>query len=215
MARRLLAYIGPIIVLVGIAVAALGAWYATTARPEPGDVIDTFTLDTKRTLIVRGERGGARSFLELREGDTVKWQALIPHYAGAKGRPAIAWSSHAVTVRIERGGRAEVFAFALAGTRSGAKLGGARLAKEHEPVRMHAQGPITLTDHLRSFEIVAGAGWAQIVAIDLGSGELAWKKDLGPGPVTAGGVDGEIVWIEAGGRRRGFLTANGRDTPAP
>src|SRR3954468_19271793 len=111
--KRWLGFLGPIIVTVGAAVAVLAAWYVLKARPKAGDVIDTFTIDPKRSIVVRGEQGGKRSFIELHEDGELKWQALIPTYAGAPGRPAVAWGDKAITVRVDReGGRAEVFAFA-------------------------------------------------------------------------------------------------------
>ncbi len=157
MARRRLGLLGPIIVLVGAAVAALGAWYVVHARPKAGDIIDTFAVGNGDTLVVRAESGGDRSFLELQRKDQVVWQGLIPHYAGSKGRSGVAWSTSSVTVRIERDGRAEVFAMAL---ESGVKLGGIRFAPEHEPIKTQTTGPLTITDHVRSYEIIGGAGLA-------------------------------------------------------
>src|SRR5262245_29236914 len=110
--RSHLGWLGPAIVLIGAAVAGLGVWYIVRAKPKPGPVIDTIAIDGGK-LVVRAEDGGERSFLELRAGEELKWQALIPHYVGAPGRPGIAWSANAVTVRVERHGRAEVFAFSL------------------------------------------------------------------------------------------------------
>src|SRR5689334_17258004 len=98
-----------------------------SVRPVAGEVIDTIQMDARRSLVLRKETKSDRSFIELRDGDTVKWQALIPHYAGSKGRPAVAWSEKAVTVRVERDRRAEVFAFAL---QNAQKLGAYRLAVE-------------------------------------------------------------------------------------
>ena len=57
------------------------------AVPETS-VIDTISIDATHSVVVRAESGGDRSFLELREGDAVKWQALIPHYIGDHARPA-------------------------------------------------------------------------------------------------------------------------------
>jgi outer membrane protein assembly factor BamB len=205
--KKLLGYLGPIIVIVGAAVAVLGAWYAKHARPVPGDVIDTIPAGGTRAFVVRAEKGGPRSFLELRDGDAVKWQALIPPYAGEKGRPAIAWSARAVTVRVTRDGRAEVFGFALD---TASKIGAFRLATEREPIRTQARGPITLTDHVRSYELVGGEDWNQIIAVDLDTGTGVWKVDLGQGTITAGGVSGDIVWLEQDGRRVQLEAKTGR-----
>jgi hypothetical protein len=209
MAKRRLGLLGPILVLVGAAVAGLAVWYMVTARPKPGAVIDTFTVDPDTQIIVRAESGGNRSFIELHQKGALKWQAFIPPYAGAPGRPGVAWSEKAVTVRVDReGGRAEVFAFARS---NASKLGALRLAQAHEPIHIHPEGPITLTDHVRSYELVGGPDWHELIAIDLSTGEGAWKADLGKAPITAGGVQAGTVWLEQAGKRRIFDAATGRE----
>jgi hypothetical protein len=207
---RRIGWIGIAIFGVGAAIAAAGAWYVVHARPEVGDVIDTYDLGNHKQLLVRGERGGERAFLEVRDGDDVVWQALIPHYAGAHGRPAVAWSPTVVTARVERGGRAEVFALSF---QSSEKVGGFRLAPEHEPIRTQPTGPITLTDHARSYEIVGGDSWHQIVGVDLTSGDALWKVELGPAPIEDGGVAPGQVWIRQAGRERRFDASTGREDP--
>jgi hypothetical protein len=208
--RSRLGWLGPAIVIVGAAIAGVAIWFMQTVRPEAGAVIDTIPIDARRSLVLREEAKSDRSFIELRDGDVVKWQALIPHYAGEKGRPAVAWSDQAVTVRVERNGRAEVFAFAMSNAH---KLGAYRLAADREPIKTHAQGPITLTDHMRAYELVGGDGWQQLVAVDILRGGGVWKVDLGKDPITAGGIDGQRVWIEQGGQRRWFDAVSGRETP--
>jgi hypothetical protein len=210
-ARRVrLGYLGPAIVIVGAVVAGIAIWYMQTQRPVPGAVIDTFAIDSQRSLVVRREASSDRAFVELREGDAVKWRALVPPYAGAPGRPAIAWSEKAVTVRVSRNGRAEVFAFAMD---NASKLGAFRLAADRGPIATHPQGPITLTDHVRAYEIVGGDGWHQLVAIDLVRGGGLWHVDLGAEPITAGGVDGGRVWVRQGAGQRAFDAATGRELP--
>lgn len=208
-----LGFLGPAIVIVGALVAGLAIWFMATQRPVPGDVIDTVVIDPHHSVVLRKEAKSDRSFIELHEGSELKWQALIPHYAGTPGRPGIAWSDRAVTVRVERDGRAEVFAFAR-GTAQ--KLGTLRLAHEKEPITMHAGGPISLSDHAhpRSFEIAGGTDWHQVFAIDLTNGSGLWKADLGPAPIEDAGVEGANLWISQGGRRRTFDAATGRETPA-
>jgi hypothetical protein len=205
-------WLGPTIVGVGAAVAAVGVWYVLHARPKAGDVIDSFDLGNGGTLLVRAEAGGERSFIELRDHDEVVWQALIPHYAGAKGRPALAWSQVAVTVRVERSGRAEVFAIAM---NDAAKLGGFRLAPEHEPIATQSDGPITLTDHVRSYELVGGADWHQLVAVDLATGKALWKDELGRQPITEGHIEGSLIWLTQGPRKRRFNMFNGSEDRSP
>jgi hypothetical protein len=208
--RSWLGFLGPAIVIVGVAVSVVAVWYMRSARPVPGAEFDRIAMDDTHAFVIRHDaKDASRSFFELRERDQVKWQALIPHYAGTPGRPGIAWSQHIVTVRVERGARAEVFAFALA---TSAKVGALRLAPEHEPITTQVQGPITLTDHVRSYEVVGGAGWNQVVAVGLDTGKGVWKVDLGPEPVTDGGVDGSGVWVFQGGKRLTFDAATGRPT---
>ena len=188
MKRQRLGWLGPVIVLVGIAAAALATWFMVVSKPKAGAVIDTIKVDATRALVVRGEDGGERNFVELREGDRVLWQAITPAYAGRPGAPGIAWNDIAVSVRVIRDGRAEVFAIART---NGSKLGGFKLAPGKGNVTKQTVGPVTLTDHVRSYEVVSGVGWSQLVAIDLGTGEPRWKQDYDGGLIEAGGVDGE------------------------
>jgi hypothetical protein len=107
------------------------------------------------TIAIRAQAGGDR-FVEVRDGDEVRWQALIPPYAGRPGATGIAWSPTIVTVRVKRDGRAEVFALAMP---DAAKVGGLRLAAEHEPIETQPDGPVTISDHIRSYEVVGGRNW--------------------------------------------------------
>jgi hypothetical protein len=203
-----------VLVLGGAAVAAVGIVYWMGARPVAGDLIASYEapeVGPGAILMVRAERGGDRAFVELhRMGgneDTVVWQALIPRYAGDSHRQALAWSHDAVTVRIERGTSAEVFALAM---HDGTKLGGFRLAIEHQPFHVEASGPITITDHVRSYEIVGGAGWHQLIAVDLATGKGQWMVDLGAEHVDDGGCESGSVWVMQSGRKRAFDAATGR-----
>jgi hypothetical protein len=202
-------WIGIAIVGTGAAVAGLGGWYMVHARPQPGAVIDTISIGSGASLVIRNEANdGERSFVELHDGDTVKWQALIPHYVGTHARPAIAWSPTSVTLRVQRGPRSEVFALAM---NTSLKLGGFRLAPEHEPNHTPDRGPITLTDHERSYELIGGDGWHQIVSVDLRTGDALWKVDLGDGPITDGGVSGGAVWVVQHGAKRSFDAHTGSE----
>lgn len=196
------------IVLVGAAVAGVGVWYFLHARPKPGAVIASYPIDGTHALVVRAEDGGDRSFVELRAGDDVQWQALVPHYAGTADRPALAWSQNAVSIRVERDGRAEVFAISM---HDSAKLGGFRLAPEHEPIHTQPTGPITLTDHVRSYEIAGGADWHQMVAIDLQSGKALWKVDLGKPAIQSGAVTGPTILLVQGNQAREFNVFTGAE----
>jgi hypothetical protein len=101
--------------------------------------------------------------------------------------------------------------FAIAMT-NGSKLGGFGLAPDHGDVLKATTGPVTLTDHVRSYEIVSGTGWNQLVAIDLGSGEARWKQELGGVPIESGRVEREYVWITQGGQTRKFRGIDGVET---
>lgn len=208
MKRRWLGWLGPGIVGIGAAVGALGVWYMVHARPTAGAEIDRVAIDGRRALVVRAEAGGDRAFVELRDGGQVRWQALVPPYGGRPGAPGIAWSPTAVSVRVVRDGHAELFALAM---RDASKLGGMRLAPDHGPIAAGTGGPVTLTDHVRSYEVVSGAGWHQLVAIDLASGRALWAHELGPAPVRAGGVTGGQVWIEQATGRRSFVPDTGEE----
>jgi hypothetical protein len=208
MTRSRLGWLGPAIVLIGAAIAAVGVWYFVHARPTPGDVIDRIPIAPALSLVVRREVGGDRAFVELREGDRVVWQALVPPYGGRPGARGIAWSLSAVSVRVIRDRRAELFVLAM---QDATKLGSVRLAREHGPIVTDATGPITLTDHARTYEIVSGADWHQLVAVDLATGRVMWSRELGPTPVTSGDVAGRQVTIQQGARTQAFDGLTGAD----
>lgn len=207
-----LAYLGPAIVVVGAMVAGAGAWYVLHARPTPGAVIDTIDLGSGGSLVLRSEAKGERAFLELNDREGVRWRALVPQYAGTHDRRGVAWGPVAVTVRVERGGRSEIFALAM---RDGHKLGGRRLAPEHEPNTAPQTGPITLTDHTLSYEFVSGTNWHRVVGIDLAAGNVAWTAELGSAPVTAGGIDNGRLWITQLGKTRTFAATTGQEVTQP
>ncbi|HEX2685214.1 MAG TPA: hypothetical protein VHN14_01285 [Kofleriaceae bacterium] len=206
MGRSRLGWLGPAIVLVGAAVSAVGVWYIVHARPSAGAVIDTIAIDDHHALVVRAEAGGDRAFVELREDDVVTWQALVPPYGGHPGVRGIAWSPTSVSVRVIRDGYAELFALAM---HDASKLGGVRLAPQHGQIVDDPASPVTLTDHVRSYEVVSGPDWHQLVAIDLRSGRALWYRELGAAPVRAGGVTQDRVWIDQGTGPRFFGVLTG------
>ena len=209
MKKTRLGWLGPAIVLVGIVAAGFATWFMVVSKPKAGDVLDTIAIDKSQALVVRAEDGGDRNFIELREGSKVIWQSIVPPYAGRPGAPGLGWNDVTVSVRVIRSGRAEVFAIARA---NGSKLGGFKLAPGKGDVVKQTAGPVTLTDHVRSFEIVSGVGWGQLVAFDLASGEALWKQDLDGTLIEAGGVEGEFVWIRQAGRTRRFRAVDGSET---
>nr|HEX4315717.1 hypothetical protein [Kofleriaceae bacterium] len=192
-----LGWLGPAILITGLAVGGLGVWYWRTATPVAGDIIDTIPLDGTQSIVIRDEAGGDRSFVELHDGDELEWQALVPRYAGSPGRPGVAWGRGVVTVRVERGGEQELW---VLGLKDAMKVASLRLAPEHEPIPPQTDMPLTLTDHVRSYEIIQGEHnkWNQMVGIDLATGQALWKIELGwPKVLTATITGGQIVVDQA------------------
>lgn len=209
MARTRLGWLGPAIVILGVVVALCGLYVMIVGRPQTGAVLDRIHVDDHRELVVRAEAGGERNFVELVENGELVWSALVPAYGGRPGAPGIAWGQGAVTVRVIREGRAEIFALAMT---NASKLGGFKLAPGKGRVEKQTTGPVTLTDHVRSYEIVGGAGWTELVGIDLATGNGIWRVDLGALPVDAAGLsDDGVIWIEQRGDRRTFSTHDGTE----
>lgn len=208
MAKSRLGLLGPIIVLVGAAAAAFGVYLMLANKPKPGAVIETIVIDREAKILVRAEEGGDRNFVELHVGEELRWQAMVPPYAGRPDATGIAWSDIAVSVRVVRGHKAELFILAL---RNAEKIGGIHLGGDHGEIKEPSTGPITLTDHLRTYEIVQGPDWNTLTAIDLRNGNKLWINELGKAPVTAGGVTGGTVWIEQAGTKRYFGVFNGKE----
>jgi len=212
MARRPPGWIGIAIVALGAALSAVGIWYFVHYRPAPGAVIDEIKLDQHSTLVVRAEKGGSRSFVELHKDGELVWQAFIPTYAGTKGRPAVAWSGTSISVRVIRDPghdpRAEVFAIAR---NNASKLGGVQLAPEHGAIDLADTGPITLGDHMRSYELVAGRDWHKLVAVDLTIGRIIWQQELGAAPIQAADLERGSVVLTQGGAKRWFNVFTGKE----
>lgn len=206
--RVRLGWLGPAIVGLGALVAAAGIWFMMTQRPEAGAEIHRIPVNATDVLVVRGEVDGTRNFVELRRDGRTVWQAIVPTYAGRPDAPGIAWNEVAVSVRVMRGKRAEIFGVAM---RDGSKLGGFKLAPGlGEPI-LQTSGPVTLTDHVRSYELVEGAGWHHFVAFDLSTGKALWSHDLGAADVAAGRIDGSTVVLVQGGVERRFDAATGAE----
>jgi len=189
-----LGWLGPVLVLVGLAVGGLGVWFMFHARPRAGAIVDLLPLDGEWALVIRREATSDRGLLELvstKRG--VEWQALVPRYAGRPGTPGLAVARAAVSVRIVRT-RPEVWAMS---TRDATKLGGISLAGYVTGTWL-PDGPSTVVsagDGSRSFEVVDGTEGATIVAIDLEHGAVLWHREIG-GPIralTMAGDDLEVV----------------------
>ncbi|HEY0252872.1 MAG TPA: hypothetical protein VGC41_15155 [Kofleriaceae bacterium] len=198
------------IVCLGVAVAAVGTWYIQHARPKMGALIDTIAIDNDSHFEIHDELAG-RSFIELVTKGELKWRALIPKYAGEKGRSGVAWNDTAVTVRVDRDGKqAEVFALSL---HDSSKLGGFRLAPEHPNTPTEKTGPITVTDHIRSYELIGEhEKWHELTAVDLKSGKALWSVQLGHWDVTDAGVAPPLyVWVVQANQKRWYNVLNGNE----
>jgi hypothetical protein len=206
--RTRLGWLGPVIVLVGVAVAGAGLYLVLKNKPKAGAVIETVVIDPQAKILVRAEDGGDRAFVELHVAGELRWQAMVPQYGGRPDATGIAWSDTAVSVRVVRDHKAEVFALAIA---DASKLGGIKLGAGKGPIKIDARGPVTLTDNVRSYEVIAGDGWNQMTAIDLRNGHKLWTIDLGAAPATAGGVKGGVVWIDQAGAKRYFKVFTGQE----
>jgi len=207
--RRIrLGWLGPLIVVAGMVVAGLGLWVMLKNKPTPGAVIDEVELADKAKVVVRAEDNGTRSFIELHVDGAMKWQALVPPYAGRRGVPGISWSDKVLMVRVIRDRRAEVFALAM---HDSTKLGGIHLAPDKGPVARDVPGPLTLTDHIRSYELVSGDGWARIVAIGINLGKIVWTRDLPTTPIESAGLEAGFVWLQQGGEKRWFNVFSGKE----
>ena len=203
-----LGWLGPVLVLIATAVAGAGVYLMVANKPKPGDVIETVTVDATTKIVMRAEKGGDRNFVELHTGDEMAWRALVPPYAGRPGKSGIAWSEVAVSVRVVRDNKAEVFALAR---RDASKLGGVHLATDKGPITRDPPGPLTLTDNIRSYELVAGDGWNVMTAIDLRNGAKLWTVELGRTPITAGEVKGGLIKLQQGATARYFKVFTGKE----
>jgi hypothetical protein len=212
MARRPPGWIGIAIVALGAVIAAVGIWYFIRHRPTPGAVIDEIALDERSKVVVRAEDGGPRSFVELHEDGRLVWQALIPTYAGKRGQPAIAWSDIAISARVIRDPahepHAEVFALAR---RDASKLGGVQLGLGHGAIDPAAPGPLTLSDHVRTYELVSGRDWHQLAAIDLRIGKIVWQQELGAAPIDGAQLEDGSVVVTQRAAKRWFNVLTGQE----
>jgi hypothetical protein len=201
MARKSrLGFLGPAVVIAGLVIGGIGAWIIYKNKPAVGAVIDTLVVDDATKIVIRAEDGGKRAFVEMHHGGEMKWQAMVPPYAGGPGRIGVTWSRVAVSVRVIRGDKAELFSLARA---NGSKLGGIHLADNHGTIKLDATGPLSFTDNMRSYELVEGDGWNHLAAVDLKIGQILWTRELGATPITGGVVEGGYLVLEQAGTKYG------------
>ena len=167
------------------------------ARPRPGAYLDVLALGGDDAVAIRRERGSERAFVEMIAGARVRWQALVPRYAGispnAISGVGLAASANAVTVRVIRDGQPELFALS---TGDAGKLGSLHLASDRpkSPTGHTLPAAITLHDGARSYELLGEEGdWTRVAAFDLATGTIAWVRDLDGEPVREARVIGDRV----------------------
>jgi hypothetical protein len=210
-----LGWLGPAIIVAGAAVAAVGVWWMIHARPSPGAVLDVIPIDDDAAFVVRAQQGSDRAFVELRGRDgALRWQALVPPYAGRPGAPGLAWNPRQVTVRVIRDGRPEIFALAI---HDATKIGGIRLAPDRppSPTGYTLDAAVTLGDGERGFELIGDASWHELVAIKLAGGVGLWRVDLGAEPIDRAGLSAGAVWVAHGATVRAFAAETGTPVPPP
>lgn len=216
--KKRLGWLGPVVVVVGIAVGSVGIWWMKQSRPVPGPYIDVLALDAEWAVAVREQLGSANAFVELRHASRgLVWRALIPPYAGSPQSLALAGSSTAIAVRFVRGRQEHLWALH---TLTGKKMGSVHLgdALGAAPVRTFGDGKI-------AFQVVRNTDGYALSAIDLGVGSELWRKSIGADPVFAATITGDAVVLARGsdGAARTALRRNdgsvepasGVFTPAP
>lgn len=196
-----------IVLALGIGVGSLGAWWVVKARPRPGAIIDALAIPDG-AVVVRHERSSERSFVELYDRDRLRWRAMVPPYAGAPGRPALAYSRRSVIVRTLRGGKPYVFAFDTAG---GAKIDSFPLDGDN------LTGLATVSSGGRHAAEIVGqpGGGALVIGVDLDARGLTWRAPLTWQP-TAAWFAGETLVVDGGAdRRAAFAAATGAPAAVP
>ncbi|HEY4179837.1 MAG TPA: PQQ-binding-like beta-propeller repeat protein [Kofleriaceae bacterium] len=208
MARIRLGWLGPAIVIAGLAIGAVGIWIVIKNKPHVGAVIERIDIGKGQELAIRKEDGGDRNFLEMYEKGQLKWESMIPTYAGDATHRAITWGEIAIATRVIRGGKAEIFALSRA---DGTKLGGVNLGVDHGAIKPGFAGQFSVTDGKRCYEIVAGDTWNQVMTIDMQTGKALWKRDFPAPAATSVRVEGGNLVIEHAGKSRWFNVFTGKE----
>lgn len=209
-------WLAPVLLAVGVAVAIAGAWVMKTSRAKAGAYFEVLATDGPYAVALRRQDGVDRAFVELIEiGKGVRWQALIPPYAGTPTAPGLAASPTAVTVRVARNGHDELWALS---TEDSEKLGQLHLEPGPAATGVRAPGVVTVADAVDSYEFSGATDRAtSVVAIELARGAPLWRVVLPPRTVRGAWIDAQTLWIETDQGTLGLDRASGKtvDRPAP
>jgi hypothetical protein len=211
--RHRLGWLGPLLVIIGLAGGAFGIWWMQQVRPVAGKVIDAIALGDDAYVVIRDQQGSSRNFLEMIVAGNVKWQTMIPPYAGRLGSPAIGVGPDTLSVRLVRNGHSEVFGLSIS---NASKVGSFKIAADRPASPTgHCGKVITLTNGSLSFEVVEGDGWNDIAAVDVTTGVPIWSAKLGAATILDGGFVDDVVWLWNGTATLAFALADGAPKPAP
>lgn len=171
----------PLLMAVSLIVGVAGIVWMRTQAPVVADVIDEYRA-AQGLLRVRRVADSSNHMLEFRDTtDHVRWQALIPTYAGRPGASGLAMSDTAATVRVVRSGHAELWSFrmrSVPGGAAGSKLGALDLtqARPASPTS-YTVAPVTFaqgaaTDGYLTYEVLGDDTFTEVVVMDLTQGML-------------------------------------------
>ncbi|MCE9576371.1 MAG: hypothetical protein K8W52_24700 [Deltaproteobacteria bacterium] len=210
-------WLAPTLLGIGVTVGVLGIWVMVSARVHAGAYFEVLATDGPYAVALRHQDDSPRVFLELIEiGHGVRWQAMVPPYAGTPTAPGLAASPNAITVRVRRDGRDELWAMA---TRDAEKLGQLGLEPGAAAPGVLPPAVVTVADNVQSFEFAGAPDRATtIVGIELAIGSPKWRIELGKVSVRGAWLDDKTLWIDTGAAPLAIDRATGKTvdrTPGP
>ncbi len=210
-------WLAPTLLAIGLAVGGLGVWVMVSSRVHAGAYFEVLATDGPYAVALRHHDDSPRAFLELIEiGHGVRWQAMVPPYAGTPTAPGLAASPTAITVRIRRDGRDELWAMS---TRDAEKLGQPGLVPGAPAPGVQPPAVVTVADSVQSFEFAGAVDHeTSVVGIELAVGAPKWRIELGKVSVRGAWLDAKTLWIDTGAAPLGIDRATGKavaGAPAP